>query len=400
MKNWINPYNDLSLRKNCAVFFMAVSLTGCSTIPTALNPVDWYKGARDTIMGDNVEKKEKSEQNNGRELGKKEDDGFAKLSSVPARPKTLSSAERKAIKGGLVADHDASRKYSSEIVGRQSKAGNLSTLSQVTIESSMKPPSTQEALKPDVVVKSGRTSNAKPELVKKYLVPPKPITIRPYKNKTKLSSEVLKPALSSKLSLSQQPKLKKLPKFNPNPPRIGIVPGFDEDLASNQTIVVSGSGIQLLNLSERGRGKSYRLPPSSSNISMVDLSFQKNEKTFKKSYQIATILFRNGSSRVGKKDRRVLRKVISEYKKVGGRLRIVGHASSRSATNDPIRHKMTNFHVSAARAERVAKELLKMGVRADKLFVGSVSDRDPRYYEYMPSGEAGNRRAEIFIDLL
>ena len=95
-----------------------------------------------------------------------------------------------------------------------------------------------------------------------------------------------------------------------------------------------------------------------------------------------------------------MRKVISEYKKVGGRLRIVGHASSRSATNDPILHKMTNFHVSAARAERVAKELLKMGVRADKLFVGSVSDRDPRYYEYMPSGEAGNRRAEIFIDLL
>ena len=63
MKNWVNPYNDLSLRKNCVVFFMAVSLAGYSTIPTALNPVDWYKGARDTIMGDNMEKKEKSEQN-------------------------------------------------------------------------------------------------------------------------------------------------------------------------------------------------------------------------------------------------------------------------------------------------------------------------------------------------
>jgi flagellar motor protein MotB len=142
------------------------------------------------------------------------------------------------------------------------------------------------------------------------------------------------------------------------------------------------------------------LPPSSTNISSVDLSGQIDENKFQKSYQVATILFPNGSSRVGKKDRRVLRKVISEYRKVGGRLRIVGHASRRSATNDPILHKMTNFQVSAARAERVAKELLKMGVRADKLFVGSVSDSDPRYYEYMPSGEAGNRRAEIFIDLL
>jgi outer membrane protein OmpA-like peptidoglycan-associated protein len=61
---------------------------------------------------------------------------------------------------------------------------------------------------------------------------------------------------------------------------------------------------------------------------------------------------------------------------------------------------MTNFQVSAARAERVANELVKMGVNANKLFVGSVSDRVPRYYEYMPSGEAGNRRAEIFIDFL
>ena len=136
------------------------------------------------------------------------------------------------------------------------------------------------------------------------------------------------------------------------------------------------------------------------NISRTNLTEQIGKNRRQKSYQVATILFSNGSSRVGRVDRRVLRQVVSEYKKVGGRLRIVGHASRRTGTNDPVLHKMTNFQVSAARAERVAKELLKMGVRADKLFVGSVSDRDPRYYEYMPSGEAGNRRAEIFIDLL
>ena len=92
--------------------------------------------------------------------------------------------------------------------------------------------------------------------------------------------------------------------------------------------------------------------------------------------------------------------MVAQYRKLGGRLRVIGHASRRTATNDPILHKMTNFQVSAARAERVAKELVKMGIRSDKLFVSSVSDREPRYYEYMPSGEAGNRRAEIFIDFL
>jgi hypothetical protein len=35
---------------------------------------------------------------------------------------------------------------------------------------------------------------------------------------------------------------------------------------------------------------------------------------------------------------------------------------------------------------------------ARNMYVGAVSDADPRYYEFMPTGEAGNRRAEIFID--
>ena len=133
-------------------------------------------------------------------------------------------------------------------------------------------------------------------------------------------------------------------------------------------------------------------------VSGVNSLAQFDPNNLQGSYQVATILFANGSAKVGARDRRVLRQVIAQHKKVGGTLRIVGHASRRTKTNDPIRHKMTNFQVSTARAERVAKELVKMGVRANKMFVGSVSDSDPKYYEYMPSGEAGNRRTEIYID--
>ena len=196
-------------------------------------------------------------------------------------------------------------------------------------------------------------------------------------------------------------KLKKFSSINPNPPRIGVVPGMDLAIDQSQTIVISGSGVERIETNNDRIKRDFKLPPSRLSPSGINISGSiKKSNSQNASYQIATILFKNGSARVGARDRRVLRKVVAQYRKLGGRLRVIGHASRRTATNDPILHKMTNFQVSAARAERVAKELVKMGIRSDKLFVSSVSDREPRYYEYMPSGEAGNRRAEIFIDFL
>ena len=175
----------------------------------------------------------------------------------------------------------------------------------------------------------------------------------------------------------------KVPSVNPNSPQLAAIPGFSNSSFQYETVVVSGNGVQTIG-SRRGAR-------SGSGARTLTHGMQG-------SYQVATILFDNGSSTVKSRDRRVLRQVIAQHKQVGGTLRIIGHASRRTKTNDPIRHKMANFQVSTARAERVAKELVKMGVKANKLFVGSVSDSEPRYYEYMPSGEAGNRRTEIYID--
>ncbi|MBT3883178.1 MAG: OmpA family protein, partial [Rhodospirillaceae bacterium] len=76
----------------------------------------------------------------------------------------------------------------------------------------------------------------------------------------------------------------------------------------------------------------------------------------------------------------------------------VGHASSRTRSTNVAKHKLINLRVSAARADSIAKELVKFGTKTSDIAIGAVSDSEPKYYEYMPSGEAGNRRAEIFID--
>jgi len=123
-----------------------------------------------------------------------------------------------------------------------------------------------------------------------------------------------------------------------------------------------------------------------------------NPATVRGSYQVATIQFDNGSSRLNARDRRIIRQVFAQQRQTGGTIRIVGHASRRTATEDEVQHKEVKLRVSAARADAVARELIRIGARPGSLFVGAVSSQYPRYHEYLPSGEAGNRRAEIFID--
>jgi outer membrane protein OmpA-like peptidoglycan-associated protein len=116
------------------------------------------------------------------------------------------------------------------------------------------------------------------------------------------------------------------------------------------------------------------------------------------SYQVATIQFLNGSAKIGARERRILRQVAAQHKQTGGTIRVVGHASSRTRSTDMARHKLINLRVSAARADSIAKELVKFGTKASDITIGAVSDSEPKYHEYMPSGEAGNRRAEIYIE--
>lgn len=114
--------------------------------------------------------------------------------------------------------------------------------------------------------------------------------------------------------------------------------------------------------------------------------------------RVAVIYFGNGSAALSGQDRQVIRQVAALQRQYGGLLRVIGHASSRTAATDITRHKMANFAVSLQRANAVAEALMREGTPGRYLYVGAVSDSQPVYYEIMPTGEAGNRRAEIYLD--
>jgi outer membrane protein OmpA-like peptidoglycan-associated protein len=76
---------------------------------------------------------------------------------------------------------------------------------------------------------------------------------------------------------------------------------------------------------------------------------------------------------------------------------VVGHASSRTGNMPVEKHLETIFDKSQARANAVAQELIHDGVPASRVLVDAVGDSQPIFYESMPQGEEGNRRAEIFV---
>lgn len=113
--------------------------------------------------------------------------------------------------------------------------------------------------------------------------------------------------------------------------------------------------------------------------------------------KVATIRFTNGSASLDTQDRKILSEVAQLQKNQNGTLRIIGHASQRTRNMDPVLHKMANFEVSIKRADEVVQELKRLGVSEDRILTAAVGDNAPEYLEVMPSGEAGNRRTEIYL---
>ena len=112
-----------------------------------------------------------------------------------------------------------------------------------------------------------------------------------------------------------------------------------------------------------------------------------------------TIYFPGDTTGLPKAARAKVSQAVAAFQASGGTgtVKVVGHASSRTANMPVERHLEAIFQKSQARANAVAQALIKAGVPADRVQVEAVGDSQPIFYESMPKGEDGNRRAEIFV---
>ncbi|MSO66203.1 MAG: OmpA family protein [Alphaproteobacteria bacterium] len=111
----------------------------------------------------------------------------------------------------------------------------------------------------------------------------------------------------------------------------------------------------------------------------------------------AVIRFANGASKVEANYAPALRDIADTFKQRGGRLRVIGYASSR-AKGSEVDQRLINFRLAHDRAQAVASELIGQGVPVQAIFIESRGE-DPRFRAGTPEAEAESRRAEVFLDI-
>ncbi len=112
----------------------------------------------------------------------------------------------------------------------------------------------------------------------------------------------------------------------------------------------------------------------------------------------AIIYFRHGSAALDAQDRQILRDIAALQRLHGGKIRVIGHASAHTGTVTQVKHRLANFEISLKRTNAVVAGLISLGVAREALLGEAKGDAQPVYHEFMPTGEAGNRRTEIFLE--
>ena len=392
---WISEWRPL-----IGVAAVAVLLGGCSSVPDAVNPVKWYENTVD-LFSDSDDEADRAAANAQPAPGADKD--FPSLGTVPEKPAVSSRTQREQVAEGLVADRE-NRRYAPAVERQGAPANVLSNEQAPTPVTRPQPPAMAAAPAP---VPSLPVANEPVEAPKPAPAPAATPSTAPQPMASsappapRVSMEP--PAMPNTGMQAQAPAPVPAPApsatavsprmTQPVPPANAMMPSTG---APYETVVVSSSGVDVGDAGVTQMTPMKATPSTAPQFAAAPPTMGSAEASG--SLRVATIQFATGSATLDSRDRTILKQVVALQRERGGVLRIVGHASARTANMDAVRHKMVNYEVSAERAQTVAQTLMQFGAPAERVTVVAKSDTEPVFYEFMPSGEAGNRRTEIYLD--
>lgn len=445
----MQAFRLVSVRFALALSFFA--LAGCSQVPDAANPVEWYKGVGGWF-GDDEENAEAGPSVLDPTLAREEralaDESFPNLGDVPDRPPAYDPETAAEITDGLVADRDRAQ-YSDETLRYQADEDRSFSMRPLpprrTASKEAPPPSAAprqpvalagELSAPRSIAKSSpeplgaevpgiRTlSPPPPPVLSKVaglpspVAAPRPIVPTPPVAAWSAPTVAPPPAVAEALRIPASDIVSSLPYFPTGAPQLNQA--MNQNFAQSGALAlpanfqpppppssadaafpsppVAASGAVPPALGEAVPAPKALLTERTSDGDGPRALSEFDPGATGLSIRVATIHFNVGSSSLDEKDREILKDVVGMFRQNGAAIRIIGHASSRTRDLDPMEHQLANFNISVDRANAVAKELMRQGVDPKQVFIGASSDSEPLYFEVMPAGEAGNRRTEIYID--
>jgi flagellar motor protein MotB len=337
-----------------ALALAALLLAGCSSTPDWANPVEWYHGVAGWFGDDDAE----TEAARARAKAKAQatpPGAYPNLSTVPQRPKDISNtSQANRVEKGLVADRSQARYTELELT---------------------KSPAPPPPSPPQPAVTPAPSAPVQAAPLPRPAEPSAPVESRP--------SAPPPPAAGT-------------PPMPAGPPPQADIPGPDTTARSRETSQPAGGPPPVPAVPPTGGRGDGASPSRSDNVAAVPQAATR--APVPAGIQVGTVLFADNSSKISDSYDKLLQNIVSMTKQKGGILRVVGHASPGGRSADPLKQRLANFRVSVARANAVARELVRLGVPAGNVMVEGRADNEPLYQEAAPAGEAGNRRAEIYID--
>jgi len=429
----------------------ALLLSGCSSVPDYANPVEWYNSASDSVGGWFEDEDEAFEEGSAADAGTSPDEEYPNLASVPDRPTPSTTAEeREAIRDGLTADRENAR-YTDDDSGSARvapvgfpppSAGNSSSNqsaastrtaspppSAATTESvASAPPAPRESSVPEPTAPASTSATASAASA----VTRNTGAARPqsglWPNRPAPQTAVRTGRTQANVGGGAETNRAVEESLRDGSQRNSLLSPTEQDThnvrqQSETTLDSAGSpsSSSASRPSERVASVPDRSPPASSSGSSsavtTDLSalsggfdaaasgaggyssggFSPGFAPTGPAYLAATVYFGHGSAGLTAQEQRAIGQIAQQALQTGAYVTVIGHASSRTGNMPLPQHDQANLDISAKRAERVARALISAGLPADRIAAQGVADSQPAFYEYMPAGEAGNRRAEILL---
>lgn len=292
---------------------LASALAACSSVPDAANPVEWYKGTRDFVLGGDEEKNADKEAPAAKTAAREEAVGdFPSLSSVPERPAVTPENQRALAAKGLAADTERS-KYTDEEIRRDTGQGSSRPQGVSVV---------------NVPAQAGTPAPAPIGSV-----PPRPGSVQPAAPAQPVSTQSV-----FQQRIAEQNAGKLTPEM--------MMQGFFSD----------GAPAPALQAKPAGAAGAAQTGPA-----------QMLGRT-----AAVTIPFEAGSDLVAPALQPQLRQIAQMAQAQGKRLKIVGHSAGRMTDATAM-----GGDISAARADAVARAIIGLGVPPGQVAVSALSDTQP-----------------------